>query len=439
MAPHEQAQAVDRAPAGPPLAGVTGAASPMRWIPTLYFVQGLQFFVVMLIAGLMFKQMGVANDQIARWTGLIGLAWAFKPLWSPLVELARSKKMVVVAMQFSGAVGLGLLALALQASAFFALSIAVLFFLAYASATHDIACDGLYMAALDDKRQAAYAGWQGAFFNASKFLTLGGLMVLAGRLESSMGVFNAWSLIFAMLAGLLALLAAWNAKALPNPERTSAETVKLPEVVADFLEKPGIWKMVVFIVLFRLAEGQVQTIGPLFLIEARDKGGLGLTSEQVGGVYGTVGTAAFLVGSILGGYFTAWLGLKRAMPVLVLAMAIPNAVFWGLSLALPTSLWQISAAVGVEMAGYGFGFVGMILYIMQVVAPGRFQTAHYALGSGVMQLGFILSKTLSGDIQVTMGYQHFFLWTLLCGLPALLLLLWVPMPRRAAEPQPLPA
>jgi PAT family beta-lactamase induction signal transducer AmpG len=404
----------------------------MRWVPSLYFVQGLQFFVVMLIAGLMFKQMGVGNEQIARWTGLIGLAWAFKPLWSPLVELARSKKRVVVAMQFSGAVGLGALALALQASAFFALSVAVLFFLAYASATHDIACDGLYMSALDEKRQAAYAGWQGAFFNASKFLTLGGLMVLAGRLESRMGVFNAWSLIFVLLAVLLAALAAWNARALPDPARVASDQVSLPEIVTDFLGKPGIWKMVLFIVLFRLAEGQVQTIGPLFLIEARDKGGLGLTSEQVGGVYGTVGTAAFLVGSILGGYFTSWLSLRRAMPLLIVAMAVPNAVFWALSLGQPVSLWTISVAVGAEMFGYGFGFVGMILYIMQVVAPGRYQTAHYALGSGVMQLGFILSKTISGDIQVAMGYQHFFLWTLVCGLPALLLLLWVPMPKPKA-------
>jgi PAT family beta-lactamase induction signal transducer AmpG len=404
----------------------------MRWIPSLYFVQGLQFFVPMLIAGMMFKQMGVANDQIARWTGLIGLAWAFKPLWSPLVELARSKKWVVVAMQFCGAVGLALLALALQANAFFALAIAVLFFLAYASATHDIACDGLYMASLDAKRQAAYAGWQGAFFNASKFLTLGGLMVLAGQLEARMGVFNAWSLIFGLLAGLLALLAAYNARFLPNPARVQGETVRLAEIVTDFLRKPGIWKMLVFIVLFRLAEGQVQTIGPLFLLEARAKGGLGLTSEQVGGIYGTVGTAAFLVGSILGGYFTSWLSLRRAMPVLILAMAIPNAVFWMLSLSLPESLWTLSVAVGAEMAGYGFGFVGMILYIMQVVAPGRYSTAHYALGSGVMQLGFILSKTFSGDIQVTMGYQHFFLWTLVCGVPALLLLLWVPMPAKDA-------
>jgi PAT family beta-lactamase induction signal transducer AmpG len=400
--------------------------NPIRWISGLYFVQGLQFFVVMLIAGLMFKRMGVGNDQIARWTGLIGLAWAFKPLWSPLIELVRSKKAVVVAMQFSGAIGLGLLALALQASAFFALSIAVLFVLAYASATHDIACDGLYMGALDAKRQAAYAGWQGAFFNASKFLTLGGLMVLAGHLENRMGLFNAWSTIFALLAVLLGLLAAWNARVLPDPQRASTESVRLAEVVTDFLGKPGIWKMLAFIVIFRLAEGQVQTIGPLFLVEARDKGGLGLTSDQVGGAYGTVGTAAFLAGSILGGYFTSWLSLRRAMPVLVVAMVVPNLVFWALSVTLPTSVWQIGAAIGLEMLAYGFGFVGMVLFIMRVVAPGRFPTAHYALGSGVMQLGFIFAKFISGDIQVQVGYSHFFAWTIVCGLPPLLMQFWMP-------------
>nr|WP_269838277.1 MFS transporter [Paucibacter sp. M5-1]MCZ7880302.1 MFS transporter [Paucibacter sp. M5-1] len=411
-------------------------------MPTLYFVQGMQFFVVMLIAGLMFKNMGVANDQIARWTGLLGLAWAIKPLWSPFLELARSKKLIVVAMQFTGAAGLALMALALQLPMWFAASIAVLFVLAYASATHDIACDGLYMASLDARQQAAYAGWQGAFFNASKFLTLGGLLVLAGQLERSMGVMNAWSVIFALLAVLLALLAAYNAYALPgtlntgHAELTAASVWRtLREVIADFLSKPGIWLMVLFIVLFRFAEGQVQTIGPLFLIEARDKGGLGLSTEQVGGVYGTVGTAAFLVGSILGGYFTSWLSLKRAMPILIIAMAVPNVTFYYLSLTLPQDMFHVGAAIAVEMMGYGFGFVGMILYIMQVVAPGKFQTAHYALGSGVMQLGFIFSKTISGDIQLAMGYQSFFLWTIACGAPALLLLLFVKIPAaRAAAP-----
>jgi len=415
------------------------ARSPMRWIPSLYFVQGMQFFVVMLIAGLMFKNMGVPNDQIARWTGLLGLAWAIKPLWSPFLELARSKKLIVVAMQFTGAAGLGLLALALQLPVWFSASIAVLFVLAYASATHDIACDGLYMAALDAKSQAAYAGWQGAFFNASKFLTLGGLLVLAGHLEKSLGVFNAWSVIFVLLAGLLALLAAYNAYALPGTLNAEAADISaagvartLREVIGDFLRKPGIWMAILFIVLFRFAEGQVQTIGPLFLIEARDKGGLGLTTEQIGGVYGTVGTGAFLIGSILGGYFTSWLSLKRAMPVLILMMAVPNATFYYLSLALPVDMFHISAAVAVEMFGYGFGFVGMILYIMQAVAPGKYQTAHYALGSGVMQLGFIFSKTISGDIQVAMGYQQFFLWTIACGVPALLLMFFVKIPGQSA-------
>ena len=417
--------------------------SPIRWVPSLYFVQGMQFFVVMLIAGLMFKNMGVANDQIARWTGLLGLAWAFKPLWSPFLEMARSKKLIVVAMQFTSAAGLAAMALALQLPAYFAAAIAVLFVLAYASATHDIACDGLYMASLSDKQQAAYAGWQGAFFNASKFLTLGGLLVLAGALEKQFGVFNAWSAIFVLLAVLLVLLAAYNAWALPGALNTEHADLTvagvwdtLREVVADFLQKPGIWLAILFIVLFRFAEGQVQTIGPLFLIEARGKGGLGLTTEQVGGIYGTVGTAAFLVGSILGGYFTSWLSLRRAMPVLIIAMAVPNAVFYYLATVLPQDLLHIGLAVAVEMAGYGFGFVGMILFIMQAVAPGRFQTAHYALGSGVMQLGFIFSKTISGDIQMRLGYADFFLWTILCGIPALVLMAFVKFPANEPVSQP---
>jgi len=266
------------------------------------------------------------------------------------------------------------------------------------------------------------------------------LLVLAGHLETRFGVFNAWSAIFVLLAVVLAALASYNAWALPGTLNTehsdlSAASVlrTLLEVVKDFLQKPGIWLAILFIVLFRFAEGQVQTIGPLFLLEARDKGGLGLTTEQVGGIYGTVGTAAFLVGSILGGYFTSWQNLRRAMPVLIVAMAVPNVVFYYLACALPTDTIHIGAAVAVEMFGYGFGFVGMILFIMQAVAPGRFQTAHYALGSGVMQLGFIISKTISGDIQISMGYAHFFLWTIACGVPALVLMFFVKFPAPEAK------
>jgi PAT family beta-lactamase induction signal transducer AmpG len=411
------------------------ATSPLRWVPSLYFVQGLQFFVVMLIAGLMFKAMGVPNDQIGNWTATLGLAWAFKPLWSPFLELVRSKKAVVVATQYLGAASLGLIALALQLPGWFALTLGVMFVLAYSSATHDIACDGLYMASLDRRAQAQYVGWQGAFFNASKFIALGGLMKLAGLLEQHGSVFAAWSTIFAALAVLLGLLATWNWRALPNPlspldvPLNAAAVLRTQrDVVVAFLRKPGIWVAVMFIVLFRFGEGQVQTIGPLFLIEPRAQGGLGLSSGQVGDIYGLAGTAGFLAGSVLGGSFTAWLRLRRALPWLIVAMLVPNAVFYALSAAQPSDLWAITAAVATESFFYGFGFVGMILYLMQAVAPGAYQTAHYALGTGVMQLGFIFSKFISGNIEVALGYQRFFLWTIAAGLPALVMLLFVAIP-----------
>jgi MFS transporter, PAT family, beta-lactamase induction signal transducer AmpG len=414
--------------------------TPMRLVPSLYFVQGLQFFVVNLILALMLKNLGVANDRIAYWTATLGLAWAFKPLWSPFLELARRKKVVVVAMQYVGAALLSLGALALQLDAWFALLIGAMFVFAFTSATHDIACDGLYIASLDPRAQARYVGWQGAFFNASKFLTLGALMKLAGWLEGGVGVVHAWTLIFLLLAVLLAALASWNWRSLPDPvelrDPAAADGASgaariwrtQRDVLTAFFAKPQVALAITFIVLFRFGEGQVQTIGPLFMIEPRGTGGLGLSTGQVGDLYGIAGTAAFLVGSILGGAFTAWLGLKRAMVFLIAAMVVPNVVFWHLSVAMPESLLHIGAAIALESFFYGFGFVGMILFIMQAVAPGPFRTAHYALGTGVMQLGFVFSKFISGGLQLQLGYQAFFLWTIAAGIPVLLLLFWVRLP-----------
>ncbi|NNG24766.1 MFS transporter [Telluria aromaticivorans] len=401
---------------------------PLAWVPTLYLAQGLPFYAVALVAGLMFKSMGVPNDQIARWTGVLGLAWVFKALWSPFLELARSKRGVVVTFQLAGGLALGAVALALQLPGWFGVSIALFAVVAVASATHDIAADGIYIASLSERQQAAYAGWQGAFFNAAKFLSLGGLVMLAGHLEQRMGPGPAWALVFALLGMLMAGLGLYHLWALPaaapavRPQggaRGAAGT--LLDVIRAFFAKPGIWMAILFIILFRAGEGQIQTIGPLFLRDARELGGLGLSTAQVGAVYGTAGTVAFLAGSIAGGYFTALLGLRRAMPFLIVAMNLPNAVFWYLGTAQPESLGIIAAALGLEMFGYGFGFVGVILFIMQVVASGPYQTAHYALGTGFMQLGFVLSKMVSGDIQRLLGYRDFFLWVLVCALPVLVL------------------
>jgi PAT family beta-lactamase induction signal transducer AmpG len=406
---------------------------PLAWVPTLYLAQGLPFYAVALVAGLMFKSMGVPNEQIARWTGVLGLAWVFKALWSPFLELAASKKRVVVVLQVTGGIALAALTLALQLPAWFALAIGLLAIAALASSTHDIAADGLYIANLSERQQCAYAGWQGAFFNGAKFLSLGGLVILAGFLEQRVGPPAAWATVFGLLGALLAGLGLYHAWALPGAVKAgTGASVRgtvdvLVDVVRAFFAKPGIWMGIVFILLFRLAEGQVQTIGPLFLRDARAVGGLGLSTQEVGAIYGTAGTAAFLVGSILGGWFTARMGLKRAMLVLILAMNVPNLVFWYLSAVQPENLAFVTAALSAEMFGYGFGFVGMILFIMQVIAPGRYQTAHYALGSGFMQLGFVLSKVVSGDIQHALGYRHFFLWVVLSALPVLVLTRFVSM------------
>ena len=401
---------------------------PLAWVPTLYLAQGLPFYAVALVAGQMLKSMGVPNDQIARWTGVIGLAWAFKALWSPFLELAPSKRLAVVAFQLLGGAAMGLVALALQLPGWFALCIALLAVVALASSSHDIVADGIYIANLSTREQAAYAGYQGAFFNAAKFLSLGGLLVLAGYLEKQVGTEFAWTAVFGLLGGLLVALGLYHLRALPGgahdkpaggKARDAAAT--LADVIRSFFAKPGIWMAILFIILFRAAEGQIQSIGPLFLRDAREVGGLGLTTAEVGFAYGTVGTAAFLAGSVAGGYFTAWLGLRRAMLWLILAVNLPNAVFCYLSVAQPASLALITGALGVEMFGYGFGFVGVILFIMQVVASGRYQTAHYALGTGFMQLGFVLFKVVSGDIQQALGYRDFFLWVLLSALPVLVL------------------
>jgi PAT family beta-lactamase induction signal transducer AmpG len=404
------------------------ARHPLAWVPTLYMAQGLPFYAVALVAGLMFKSMGVPNEQIARWTGLLGLAWVFKALWSPFLELARSKKRVVVAFQLLGGASLGGVALALQLPAWFAACIAFFAVVALASATHDIAADGLYIASLTARQQAAYAGWQGAFFNAAKFVSLGGLVILAGQLETRIGVAPAWSAIFGLLGAAMAGLGLYHLWALPAGARThgapaSARGIAatLACVIRAFFAKPGIWMAILFIILFRAGEGQIQTIGPLFLRDARGLGGLGLSTAEVGAVYGTTGTIAFLAGSIGGGYFTSVLGLRRAMPWLILALNLPNLVFYYLSVAQPSSLGVIAVALGGEMFGYGFGFVGVILFIMQVVASGRYQTAHYALGTGFMQLGFVLFKMISGDIQQALGYRQFFLWVICAALPVLVL------------------
>lgn len=420
--------------------------SPLTWVNSLYFAQGLPFFAVNLIAQQMFVSGKIPNDTITHWMGILSLAWGIKWLWSPFLELAPSQKMAVIAFQWLGAVALAVVAFAMFQPSFFVLAVAGLLAVSLFSATHDVSSDGLYMVQLNNREQAEYAGWQGAFFNVARFASAGGLLILAGNLEKTSGFATAWGTIFGLCSGVMLLLGLYHVWALPKAAietrvkpSVAAAAGTLWHVIADFLAKPGVWVAILFILLFRASEGQIQTIGPIFLRAARAAGGLGLSTDDVGWAYGTAGTVAFILGTMAGGYFAAWLGLRRAMVWLIIGMNLPSVAFVFLSVAMPTHFAVIASALSLEMFGYGFGFVGVILYLMQVVAPGRFQTAHYAIGSGVMGLGMSFFRWISGDIETALGYRNFFIWGLLCAVPVLVLLRFVPLSAApVAEPVPQP-
>jgi MFS transporter, PAT family, beta-lactamase induction signal transducer AmpG len=411
---------------------------PASWVPTLYFAEGVPFFAVSLIAGILYKRLGLGNDVIALYTKLLLLPWSLKPLWSPLLEMFKTKKYFVVLLQLVGGVSLGLIALCLPLPGYFLYTIALFGVVAFCSSTHDIAADGLYIASLSSKQQAAYAGWQSGFYSVARLFSQGGLIILAGFLEARMDVPHAWMAIFATMGLTLVALGLYHARALPTggAARHSGSLREMGatfwDVLISFLKKPNIYLLLLFILLYRAGEGQVVTIGPLFLVDKRAAGGLGLSMDQFGTIYGTVGTLAFLAGTVLGGYFTAKLGLRRALLPLICAMNFPNLAYVYLSTALPTSHVLIATAMSVEMFGYGFGFVGVMLLMMQEIAPGKYQTAHYAFANSLMNLGLMLPGAVSGKIQMALGYQKFFVWVLISSVPALILARFIPIGRGAA-------
>jgi PAT family beta-lactamase induction signal transducer AmpG len=426
----------------PPAAGAE-SRHPIIWVPSLYFAQGLPWAIVSIMAAIMYKKMGVSNEQIAYWSGLLGFAWVVKPLWSPFLEMVSSPKKVVVAFQLIGGIALLACALVLQLPGFFTFSIAILAVSAFASATHDIASDGTYISSLNKEQQAMYSGWLGAFWNGGKLFAQGALVTLAGYLEPQLGIARAWSVVMALPGVILLALAFYHMWAMPAAQNHDAANLNfasvmntLKDVMQDFFAKPGIWFAVSFIILFRASEGLVQTVGRLFLIESVEKGGLGLSTTQVGIAYGTVATLMFIGGSILGGYFVAWKGLKKTLFLLILMMNVPNLTFWYMSAYRPDDIYFISAILSIEMLGYGIGFNGLIVYIMHVVAPGKYPTAHYAMGTGIMALGLTLFQMLSGKVQAALGYQTFFIVGVLACIPVLAMALVAKIPDTKAETTP---
>src|SRR5271157_2473851 len=253
--------------------------SPAVWVPTLYFAEGLPYYDVSMVALIFYQRMGIRNQIITLTVSLLALPWSLKPLWGPLLEMYKTKKFFVVLMEFVCGLGLGMLALSLPLPGYFRYSVAFLALIAFGSSTHDIAADGLYIASLSAKKQAAYAGWQGGFYNVARFFSQGGLLILAGYLESRMPAVRAWMVIFATVGITLVMLSLFHSRVLPTggEERHSKSLREMLatfwDVVLSFFKKPNIYFLLLFVFLYRAGEGQVVKIGPLFLKAARDQGG----------------------------------------------------------------------------------------------------------------------------------------------------------------------
>jgi MFS transporter, PAT family, beta-lactamase induction signal transducer AmpG len=397
---------------------------PGRWVPTLYFAEGLPFVTINVVSVLMYKAMKVPDAQIAFFTTLVILPWTLKPLWGPLLEMFRTKKYFVLATQFIGGVTFGLLALTLPLDGFFKYSLALFAVIAFNGATHDIAADGVYINALTADQQARFVGWQGAFYNVAKVLSQGAFVYIAGRLEKSIGVTSAWMIVMAVFGAILVCLSLYHSRVLPSggasgDVKTARQAFSTFWVVTRaFFEKKYIAWGIVFIILYRFAEGQAMKIVPLFMKAERAAGGLGLETSQIGIIYGIFPPVAFILGSILAGYFTARRGLKKSLLILCAFFNIPFVVYAFLALWQPASLIAIGSAVVFEYFGYGFGFVGLTLYMMQQIAPGKYKMAHYAFATGLMNLGLMIPSALSGFISDSLGYRHFFIWVMIATIPS---------------------
>lgn len=419
------------------------AINPWLWIPTLYFAEGIPYFIVNTISVIMFNNMGMPKGEMALYTSMLYLPWVIKPLWSPFVDIIKTKRWWVVTMQVLMSVAFALLALTLPHPSpdvtaaggahvsMFAVTLILFWISAFASATHDIAADGFYMLALEPGDQSLFVGIRSTFYRLSSIFGQGILVMVAGLLETRFGdIPKAWSVT--LLAGslLFAVITIWHIFRLPRPvsdvSRSTGGTQDFKSIVMEFgrtfvtfFKKKGVVLAMIFMLLYRLPEAFLVKMMNPFLLDAKSVGGLGLSTEAVGLVYGTIGIAALTVGGILGGIAASRWGLKKSLWPMALSLTLPCLSFVFLSAFQPDNLWVIGSCVALDQFGYGFGFTAYMLYLIYF-ADGEYKTAHYSLCTAFMALSMMLPGMVAGFMQESLGYTRFFIFVMVCCLVTVL-------------------
>lgn len=419
------------------------------WVPTLYFAEGLPYVLVVTVSTIMFKQLGLSNTEVALYTSWLYLPWVIKPFWSPFVDLVKTKRWWLLLTQLILGAGLAGVALTLNTSGFVRWSLAILWLLAFSSATHDISIDGFYLLGLDEGEQSLFVGIRNTAYRIAMIAGQGGLLLLVDWLKKRFDTiipphidFNtfhtgvwmgyipapgkdyamtyAWSLGFLIAGGLMILLWLYHSYILPHPVADCTSGTSGSNIIKEFgmtfvsfFKKPYIIPALLFILLFRFPEAQLGKISPLFLIDSADAGGLALTTGQVGLAQGTLGVIGLLLGGILGGLTLSRFGLKKCIWYMVAAISVPDLVYVYLSWMPSQNMALVSSCIFIEQLGYGFGFTAYTLFLMYF-ARGEHQTSHYAISTGIMALGMMLPGMISGMLQEHMGYRTFFIWVIAC-------------------------
>lgn len=417
---------------------ITKNVSPWVWVPTLYFAQGIPYFIVNNISVMMFTKMGVPNGQMALFTSLLYLPWTIKPFWSPFVDIIKTKRWWTIMMQALMSIAFvaltlsiprpdaGMIASGQTPISMFTVTLIFFVITAFASATHDIAADGFYMLALTHKNQAAFVGIRSTFYRLSSIFGQGVLVFIAGVIETNTGnIPLSWRITMLVTAIIFSLVTLYHTFFMPKPAddqphlsgegAKSAKTIfkEFGRTFATYFTKPGVWLAIIFMLLYRLPEAFLIKMCTPFLVAPVDAGGLGLSTANVGIVYGTIGVIFLTVGGILGGIFASKVGLKKSLWWMAGCMTLPCLTFVYLALFQPANLVIISIAVAIEQFGYGFGFTAYMLYMIYF-SEGEFKTSHYAICTAFMALSMMIPGMFAGYIQEAIGYSNFFWMVIVC-------------------------
>lgn len=394
----------------------------MLWIPTLYFASGLPYHTVTNISDYIYKEMGVSNADITFYTGILLLPWTLKPFWSPFIEMWSTRRWWIATTQLIMAICFIAIAFTLSTKHFFATSLIFFMLAAFVSATHDIAADGFYILGLSEEKQSFFSGIRNTFYRIAMVFGSGVLVMLGGKLTRSCdSAAIGWGITIAIVALLMLLFFLYHKVVLPAPAEDISRKPKnvreifknFGHIIVTYFKKPGIVGALLFLLLFRLPEAQLVKMGKLFMLDPVASGGLGLATEQIGFINGVVGVLGLIIGGIAGGICVSRKGLKYWLWPMVIAISIPDLVYVYMSYLQPADIYTIGSCIFIEQLGYGFGFTAYTLYMIYF-AQGEYPTAHFAISTAFMSLGMMLPGIISGKIQQLIGYEHFFVWVMIC-------------------------